>query len=1374
MKITKDREMEVMGVHNLFWESYAHRDIELRFSLCSEDVTFIGSGLHERALNKTEYKSINKEGVKQFPNPFQIDFLWTNLSMLNEFVACVESEVVWSQLINNELSKELLRNTTLLKYENNRWLITHVHGSVPDYRLKVGDYMTNEQTIIRNRELERQVFERTRDLNKTLGELEQKNRELEIETALEKVRTIAMGMREREDMLDVCRIISDQLQSLGVNDIRNVQTALFYETKKTYINFEYYPKHNKSLITEVDYRTHELQELFANKMIKGVEELFSETLRSKEVKDWYAYQKTTNQFADTFLETAESLSYYWYSLGPVALGMSTYIPLNEQEINLFKRFRNVFELAYRRFMDIQQAQAQAREAKIEAALEKVRAVAMSMMKSDELLKVCESVFNELRLLGFTETELRNTQIVINNDEREIYKGYQYSDYTGGEIAEVPYDMHPVIRMLNDKLRQSKDAFADIEISGTAMEDWKNFVKSFPQKPDKKLNAATELHYYFYSVGIGALGLSSFKSLPEEKLKILQRLRNVFNLSYQRYTDIALAEAQAREAQIELALERVRARTMAMQHSEELAETAYLLFQQFKELDKAPKMITIGIMKEEESVIEFWVTDWSGGGAKVNRKFNASIDEPVLLNKIFTAWKEKKKSITIELAGKELQDWINYRVKLSGIQDDKDYSNARGLVIAAFFSKGILSLSTYESHTPETVQLLERFSGVFDGTYTRFLDLQKAEAQAREAKIEASLERVRSRTMGMQKSDELAETVSVLFKQLLDLGVKSTQLRTCGIVTFKENEPKGEVWITDITGEIIDKAFSAPYDEAPAYKMIYSKWKKGEKFLEINLKGDDFLEHLTYVKKYSAVPNINLDEIQKSYSEIFFHVLFFSAGYLFIISYEPLPEYHDIFKRFGTLFQQTYTRFLDFKNAEARAREAMMQASLDRLRAEIASMRNAEDLQRITPLIWHELLTLEVPFIRCGVFIVDDEREKVQVYLSTPDGKSLGVLNFSFDENELTINTVDHWRKKLIYTEHWSKEQFINWSKSMIELGQIQNTETYQGSSIPPESLDLHFIPFVQGMLYVGNTTPLTDEKIHLVKSLADSFSIAYTRYEDFKNLEEAKNRVEATLGELKSAQTQLVQAEKLASLGQLTAGIAHEIKNPLNFVNNFSEISNELIDEMKIELQNNNKLEAMAIADDIKQNLEKINQHGKRADSIVKGMLLHSRGSVGEKSLTNINDLLDQYVNLAYHGLRAQDKEFNITIQRDFDETLEKINVVPQDISRVFLNIVNNGFYAANEKKKKLGDAFAPALKVSTKDFKDKVEIRIRDNGNGIPQSIKKNIFNPFFTTKPTGEGTGLGLSLSYDIITKVHNGEIIFETKENEFTEFTITIPRS
>jgi signal transduction histidine kinase/ligand-binding sensor domain-containing protein len=274
-----------------------------------------------------------------------------------------------------------------------------------------------------------------------------------------------------------------------------------------------------------------------------------------------------------------------------------------------------------------------------------------------------------------------------------------------------------------------------------------------------------------------------------------------------------------------------------------------------------------------------------------------------------------------------------------------------------------------------------------------------------------------------------------------------------------------------------------------------------------------------------------------------------------------------------------------------------------------------------------------------------------------------------------------------------------------------------------------------------------------------------------KELKEEKEIVESTLSELKSTQAQLIQSEKMASLGELTAGIAHEIQNPLNFVNNFSEVSNELIDEMKEELNKGDIDEAKAIAEDVKQNLEKINHHGKRAGDIVRGMLQHSRTSTGVKESTNINALADEYLRLSYHGLRAKDKSFNATMKTDFDETPGKINIIPQDIGRVLLNLFNNAFYAVNEKAKQNIPGYEPTIVVSTKKINNKIEIGVRDNGNGIPQKIVGKIFQPFFTTKPTGQGTGLGLSLSYDIV-KAHGGEIKVETKEGEGTKFTVQLP--
>jgi two-component system NtrC family sensor kinase len=278
-----------------------------------------------------------------------------------------------------------------------------------------------------------------------------------------------------------------------------------------------------------------------------------------------------------------------------------------------------------------------------------------------------------------------------------------------------------------------------------------------------------------------------------------------------------------------------------------------------------------------------------------------------------------------------------------------------------------------------------------------------------------------------------------------------------------------------------------------------------------------------------------------------------------------------------------------------------------------------------------------------------------------------------------------------------------------------------------------------------------------------------------KYLQEEVNRqtaeIRTTLDNLKATQHQLIQSEKMASLGELTAGIAHEIQNPLNFVNNFSDVNAELIDEARQEMDKGNVSEAKKILNDIKENEQKIKHHGNRADAIVKGMLQHSRNSSGVKEPTDINALADEYLRLAYHGLRAKNNSFNAITKTDYDNSISKINIIPQDIGRVILNLINNAFYAVDEKKKHQLNGYEPTVLVSTKKSNGKVEISVKDNGNGIPKKVLDKIFQPFFTTKPTGQGTGLGLSLSYDIV-KAHGGELKVETKEGEGSVFVITLP--
>jgi signal transduction histidine kinase len=313
--------------------------------------------------------------------------------------------------------------------------------------------------------------------------------------------------------------------------------------------------------------------------------------------------------------------------------------------------------------------------------------------------------------------------------------------------------------------------------------------------------------------------------------------------------------------------------------------------------------------------------------------------------------------------------------------------------------------------------------------------------------------------------------------------------------------------------------------------------------------------------------------------------------------------------------------------------------------------------------------------------------------------------------------------------------------------------------------------FVQQHISFPDSRTEEGQTVALEKIKAENIQLRDAVKRRTVELENINQELENAMLELKSTQAQLIQSEKMASLGELTAGIAHEIQNPLNFVNNFSEVTSELIDELDEEAINGNIEEVRAIAKDIKENGQKINHHGKRADAIVKGMLQHSRSSNGHKEPTDINALADEYLRLSYHGLRAKDNSFNASFKTDFDPTLPKINVIPQDIGRVLLNLINNAFYAVASKSSVTKDSgYKPEVIVSTTNLGARIEISVKDNGPGIQPEIKDKIFQPFFTTKPTGQGTGLGLSLSYDIV-KAHGGELKVDSKEGSGTVFSVVL---
>lgn len=647
-------------------------------------------------------------------------------------------------------------------------------------------------------------------------------------------------------------------------------------------------------------------------------------------------------------------------------------------------------------------------------------------------------------------------------------------------------------------------------------------------------------------------------------------------------------------------------------------------------------------------------------------------------------------------------------------------------------------------------------------------INELQQKKRALQIETALEKVSARTIAMRSSSELAETSAVLFRELKELGI--TAIRT-GVGIFDDANEAMEIWGGTVADsqEVVKILDYVSLHIHPVFENISPARKQNKPFALTVLSG---IEVKQYYQTMSASLTVPLHQSHRE--KEFFYSFFFSQGALNVTTSQQLTEEEsNIIIRFAQVFELIYLRFLELLKAEAQTLEAIRQTSFNRVRAEIACMRTIDDLNRITPLIWRELVTLGVPFSRCGIFIVNETEQVVHAYLSTPDGASLAVLELAFASSTTIQQVVENWRQQKVYTEQWDQKQFRDWMESLFKQGQIKDIQQYQAEESAIESLSLQFIPFSQGMLYVGSHQTVDAFQMDLLTPLADSFSVAYARYEDFKKLEVAKNRIEVTLSELKATQAQLIQSEKMASLGELTAGIAHEIQNPLNFVNNFSDLNTELIDELQSEIKAGNMNEAFSISNNIKENDRKIMHHGKRADAIVKGMLQHSRSNTGLKEPTDINALTDEYLRLRYHGSRAKDKEFNAIMKTDFDETIGNINIIPQDIGRVLLNLYNNAFYAVTEKAKQQPNGYEPTISVTTKKVNDKVEIIIKDNGNGIPQKVIDKIFQPFFTTKPAGQGTGLGLSLSYDIV-KAHGGEIKVKTKEYEGSEFIIRLPIS
>lgn len=1036
-----------------------------------------------------------------------------------------------------------------------------------------------------------------------------------------------------------------------------------------------------------------------------------------------------------------------------------------------------------------------RELKIEGALERIRAQAVAMKTSSDLLDIVVTMRNEFIKLGHEAHYFWHMMWLPDTYEKAMTSG---DGSKIGFVMKLPRHIHGDIPLLANWEKsktptvvypmRTEEAIVYVD-KMVALGDFQNIDPQAPSNDD--IRHIGGLTFVMARTSHGEIGFSLpgvVKNPPQASLILLKQFAGAFDLAHRRFLDLQIAEKQAREVEIELALEKVRSRTMAMQKSDELAEASQVLDQQVRALGVETWGCAFHIYADNDEG-DF---EWFSGPNGLLPFYKTPREEFFL--KFYQRGQQGEKFHVEEFKGEDCKAHYDFLKAIPVAGDALKALEDSGVPLPtyqidhiAFFNHGYVMFITYEP-VPEAHDIFQRFAKVFEQTYTRFLDLQKAEAQAREAQIEAALEKVRSRTMAMQKSEELPLAANNLFLQVQELGIPAWSTGYCIWQDEKQNASCNMSSEGEIQKGFILPSIGEGYD-------FYTPQENGEHFHVKELGGEALVKHYEFMKQLPNMGEI-LNELINAGLELptfqIFHIVYFKFGYVMFITYEEVPEAHDIFKRFGQVFEQTYTRFLDLERAEAQAREAQIEAALERVRSKTMAMHSSEDVDITVLTLFEEVSKLGLnKSIRCGIGILQD-KEYMETWSATytQNGEvdlKVGVLDMVL--HPLLIEIKKTWKKGGKYLTYELEGRQVKEYYTVLN-----NAPGY------PFQVDLTKLPsrtyhnsfyFTSGVLFAFTDQPISNETANVLNRFSGVFDQTYTRFldlqkaeaqallaeENLNKLKIEKQRAEEALSELQQTQKQLIQSEKMASLGELTAGIAHEIQNPLNFVNNFSEVSNELIDEIQEErakhIEQRDEDLVDEILGDIKQNLEKINHHGKRADNIVKGMLQHSRSSTGQKEPTDINALADEYLRLAYHGLRAKDKSFNAELKTDFDETIGMVNVIPQDIGRVILNLITNAFYACTERGRSASkeEHFKPAVSVSTKKTGDYLEIKVTDNGNGIPKEVVDKIFQPFFTTKPTGQGTGLGLSMSYEIITKGHGGELKMETKEGKGTTFYIIL---
>jgi hypothetical protein len=1144
MHLTKKKVEEARNVYELYWVSYQKGDVDTFASTLHDNYEMIGTSESEVAHNKAEGIEFFKGQIDEIVGKAEMRNRQINAMPVGDLVLINEMCDIFVLAGTGWAFYSKIRISTFLQETPSGWKVVQQHGSLPDMRVQEGETLAIDKISRENVELRDAVKRRT-------VELEVKNRELEIEAALERVRARAMAMHKSDELNEVVSVLFEKLKELQI-PFTAVGIATGIEGSKDLNAFVC--GQNEAGLVITNYRL----PYFDNPIPKDLHRALEKQLDffvghySKEEKD--AFYEYVIEHTAEFRHLPEDVKRMIfespaYTISMVAVKNAVFNIndfegkiLAEHEVDIIKRFARVFDQAYTRFLDLQKAEAQAREAQIEAALERIRSKAIAMQNTDDIADTVITFFEELLGLGLDKTMRAGIGILSQEERMKFW------------TASVPDDSEVILHSgflemyRHPLLEGAKQAWADGDpyfnyiLEG---EDVNNYFQTLNEAPDFPAefdlqNLPDTVHLRSYVFKDGLLYTFTETELPDDIRKTLERFAAVLGQTYTRYLDLQKAEEQAREAQIETALEKVRSRTMAMQHSDELIETSELMFEQIKNLDIELWSCGFSLWYDDDSYFMGYNT---GPDGKMGDPLKIPLTEDVFFTTIRDAKRRGDDFLVFESEGESLAQTYRYMDTLPVVGEFM-----RGIVAAGaelpkyqvthcgFFSHGHLMFIALE-HNPEAIDIFKRFTKVFEQTYTRFLDLQKAEAQARKAQIEASLERVRAKAMSMQNSDELDEVLSVLCEQFDVLGIlpMSTHMTVLNFdnntFTFRE------------TGKYGDRSFgeqTVDLDAMDTWKETVDKWKadKATAVNKLHFPKETLPEVWeVFHESFASMPEesrITPDD----YPDGIYHTAGkHPFGYIGMNQIRPATgEEEEIVIKFANEFGRAYQRFLDLQKAEEQAREAKIETALEKIRSRTMAMQKGEELQEVAVLLYKELIALGVTnFVTCGYVEVNEDIRRQHTWVTAPGGDTMGLFHLPLTGDDTFDARYAAWKKQQpVFHQSVAGQVRSDHLEYAITTFNSKEAEEMVRSQFPDPTV-FYCFNFSHGYLHIVGGSLLEKEEENLMARFTKVFEQTYTRFLDLQKAEEQAReaRIEMSLEKIRSRTMGMQGSEELPEVANM-------------------------------------------------------------------------------------------------------------------------------------------------------------------------------------------------------------------------------------------------